>query len=427
MDQAPTNLGAHTEAGPASVVTDYYRCPSDSIHIKVSAGRPATLTSFTFKSVPCFGRVAGVNDAARPGAGADTSYEIGSDRSMVLPFDPAEVVENFRHERYTAKRNSDRMLRAAYYTMRPLLGARVRQMIQRQLVRRRLAGGFPHWPLDCSVERLLETLMFAALDAREGDEIPFIWFWPEGFTSAVMMTHDVEAAVGRDHCAMVMDLDAMFAIKAAFQIIPEGRYGNVDALIDAIKARGFEANIHDLDHDGRLYADQEKFRSRATKINQYGKHYGLRGFRAGAMYRQQEWFSFLDFDYEMSVPTVAHLEPQEGGCCSVMPYFVGNLLELPLTTVQDHALFYILREPSIDLWKRQIESIVEHYGLISFIVHPDYIVGQQEQNAYRELLAHLAAIRESLNLWVALPAEINDWWRQRREMRIVRESDSWQI
>ena len=60
----------------------------------------------------------------------------------------------------------------------------------------------------------------------------------------------------------------------------------------------------------------------------------------------------------MSVPNVAHLEPQRGGCCTVMPYFIGDILELPLTTTQDYSLFHILGDYSIALWKQQIELIL---------------------------------------------------------------------
>ncbi len=80
------------------------------------------------------------------------------------------------------------------------------------------------------------------------------------------------------------------------------------------------------------------------------------------MYRDQEWFDALEFSYDMSVPNVAHLEPQRGGCCTVMPYFVGDILELPLTTIQDYSLFHILGDYSIDLWKEQIDLILRRTG-----------------------------------------------------------------
>lgn len=66
------------------------------------------------------------------------------------------------------------------------------------------------------------------------------------------------------------------------------------------------------------------------------------------MYRQQEWFNAFDFSYDMSVPNVAHLEPQRGGCCTIMPYCNGRILEIPLTTSQDYTVFQILNEHSLD-------------------------------------------------------------------------------
>ena len=121
-----------------------------------------------------------------------------------------------------------------------------------------------------------------------------------------------------------------------------------------LRARGFEVNLHDLNHDGHLFADQDAFLRHARRINDYAPEFGCRGFRSGAMYREQDWFEAFEFSYDMSVPNVAHLEPQRGGCCTVMPYFIGDLLELPLTTAQDYSLFHILGDYSTTLWKEQI-------------------------------------------------------------------------
>jgi len=269
--------------------------------------------------------------------------------------------------------------------------------------------------------------MELAINATGASEIPFIWFWPEGKNCAAMMTHDVEEENGAAYCDTLMDLDDSLGIKAAFQLVPEGRYGGVESLVTRIRARGFEANIHDLDHDGRLYAHVGQFQQRARKINEYARRYSMQGFRAGAMHRNQEWFGMLEFQYEMSVPTVSHLEPQSGGCCTVTPYFVGDVLELPLTTVQDHGLFYILDERSIDLWRQQIEIISAHHGLISFIIHPDYIVQTRERELYCELLRYLSGLKGVRDLWFAVPSEINRWWRERSQMRLVREQDGWRI
>ena len=163
------------------------------------------------------------------------------------------------------------------------------------------------------------------------------------------------------------------------------------------------------------------------RINRYAKEFRSRGFRAGAMYRNQSWYDAFTFSYDMSVPNVAHLEPQRGGCCTVMPYFIGKILELPLTTTQDYSLFHILGDYSIELWKQQVELILEKNGLISFISHPDYLIEKRAKRVYLELLEHLAQLRDTRKLWTALPGEVDRWWRSRHQMRLVEEGNTWRI
>ena len=129
----------------------------------------------------------------------------------------------------------------------------------------------------------------------------------------------------------------------------------------------------------------------------------------------------------MSVPSVAHLDPQRGGCCSLMPFFIGRILELPLTTIQDYSLFHILNDYSIELWKQQLTSITEQHGLASFIVHPDYIISKRARTTYQALLEHLARLRKDRKIWIPLPHEVDRWWRQRSEMRLLSVGNRWRI
>jgi hypothetical protein len=241
------------------------------------------------------------------------------------------------------------------------------------------------------------------------------------------MTHDIETSAGRDFCPQLMDIDDAFGIKASFQVIPEERYEVKPEFLELLRRRDFEVVIHDLNHDGHLYRNREQFLERAKKINAYGKEYGAKGFRAGVLYRKQIWFDALDFEYEMSVPNVAHLDPQPGGCCTVMPYFVGDVLEIPVTTIQDYTLFNILSDYSINIWKRQTEIILEKHGLMSFILHPDYMMKQRERRVCSELLEHLATLKRDNRVWITTPGEVNRWWRQRAEMKLVEDGPGWAI
>jgi hypothetical protein len=289
---------------------------------------------------------------------------------------------------------------------------------------------FPAWPVDLSVDRLMRDAMSHLLRTGAVERIPFVWFWPDGAPNCLMLTHDVEGTHGRAFCRELMDLDDAYGIRAAFQIIPEEPGQTIEdtkALIDAIRRRGFEVNLHDLNHDGRLFANRREFLTRAKRINRYARELACGGFRSGAMYRNQDWFDAFDFSFDMSVPSVAHLEPQRGGCCTVMPYFVGRILELPLTTVQDYSLFHILDDYSIDRWKEQIDRIREAHGLISLITHPDYLRERRALAVYTDLLKHLQTLAARESIWVALPSEIDGWWRERQQMSLVRDGDEWRV
>ena len=51
----------------------------------------------------------------------------------------------------------------------------------------------------------------------------------------------------------------------------------------------------------------------------------------------------------------------------------GFYLELPYTLSQDHLLFVILQEKSIDIWKRKLDWIAEHGGMALLNTHTDYM------------------------------------------------------
>jgi glycosyltransferase involved in cell wall biosynthesis len=414
-------------------LVEYYRCPEGSVQLSPSGPLSERSGYFEFGAgTTCFGRCAIHTPSDSPTEMLpDVLLNAVIDGNAVhLPFDLKEVVDNLRCELYSeevASSTEARMMARAYYLIRPLLPVSIRKHIQRWRLRDWERLLFPHWPVDRTVDQVFEQTMLLSLRAQSVDQIPFIWFWPEGATSCAIMTHDVETALGVRSCPYLMEMEDAYGIKGSFQIIPEQRYEVTADFLDSIRRRGFEVVVHDLNHDGQLFRDKDQFLERAAKINSYKQRFGASGFRAAVLYRKQLWFDALDFSYDMSVPNVAHLDPQRGGCCTVMPYFVGKILELPVTTTQDYTLFNILNDYSIDLWKKQIDLIMEKHGLISVIVHPDYVGGSRERTVYEALLAHLAELRREKGIWIATPGEVDRWWRQRAEMKLVEDDLGWHI
>jgi hypothetical protein len=421
----------------SQLLMEHFRCPELAWESDLPSSVGSEPGYFRFgEDVVCFARanaIPVVRTVSEPLHDALGDVRFTPSR-CVLPFDPAEAVENLLRERYVRNPESHgsgyglgQLIRAAYYGSRPLLPVAVRKHFQRAFLAGRMDTPFPNWPVDRTVDRLLEKLLALFLRTQGLESIPFIWFWPDDQMSAAIVTHDVETSSGVKFCSAAMDIDEEFDIRSSFHFIPEGRYTTPDSLVSEIRRRGFEVDIHDLNHDGRLYWGHKEFLRRAAKINQYARQFGANGFRSGVLYRNTDWYDAFDFSYDMSIPNVGHLDPQPGGCCTVMPYFVGRILELPVTTAQDYVLFQILGEYSIELWVRQMNLIQDGHGLISLIVHPDYLVERRARATYLALLTYLTRLRSEVGLWIALPGEVNRWWRARRQMSLVQKDGAWQI
>lgn len=416
----------------SQAVRDRYRCPEEFLDFRLSEGLSSESGYFQFGlGTTCYGHtLKSAHQAQLSSPLSDTLPSVSFEgKKLVLPFDPNEVIDNLRLERYPSSQLGtwEKALKDIYYRLRPLTSRSLRSGIQRLRAVNWEKRQFPRWPVDTTVETICERLLLLSLRASGVDRVPFIWFWPEGARGCVSMTHDVEAIAGRNFCAQLLDIDDSFGIKASYQIVPEGGYPVGSEFLSQLRDRGNEVCVQDLNHDGKLFDEREEFRRRAALINRYGREYGAKGFRSAVLYRKPEWYEDLDFSFDMSMPNVANLDPQRGGCCTVMPYFIGDVLELPLTTIQDYSLFHVLNEPSIDLWRTQLEMILAKNGLVSFIVHPDYIIESETQAIYKDLLTMLVELREREAVWFALPHEVDSWWRARSRMSVVRDNGSWRV
>ena len=417
------------------ILADYYRCPLGPVQFRVRGQLERRRGYFRLgPDTVCYGRLSCGDTASSPLGDLPDALKGAEVEShgIQLSFDVGEAIDNLRRERYTAHFREEgtvlnEILRKTYYFVRPLLGVSVRRHLQKIYLRGWDKIPFPAWPVDATVDRVHRKLLAMSLKTQSLERTPFIWFWPRGYTSCAIVTHDVEDKIGRDFCANLMDVDESFGIRSAFQVVPERNYDVSKSFRESITARGFEVNVHDLKHDGRLYADHAEFQRRAARINSYIREYDAQGFRSGILYRNADWFGAFQFSYDMSLPNVAHLDPQRGGCCTVMPFFIGRIVELPLTCTQDYTLFRILGDYSIDLWKRQIALVRKNHGLISFIVHPDYLFEQRARDSYKALLEFLACLRDKDGVWSALPRDVADWWRQRSKMELVRENNQWHV
>src|SRR5262245_19518067 len=216
------------------VIADYFRSPGPFPDFELMGTLCAKPGYFCLGSdAICYRRSAAVPPSRRPiGSLHDVlHYSTAGGGIVRLPVDPNEIIENLRFERYQRDEAQGRTrlaehptLRDIYYRLRHLFPVAFRRYLQKIAMRDWHTIAFPNWPVDDTVERILERLLALSMKAQGVDTIPFIWFWPDAATSCVIMTHDVEGVEGRDFCSRLMDLDDAAGIKASFQVVPQKRY-----------------------------------------------------------------------------------------------------------------------------------------------------------------------------------------------------------
>jgi len=95
--------------------------------------------------------------------------------------------------------------------------------------------------------------------------------------------------------------------------VPEGSYRVPVELREELTDGGFEVGIHDLKHDGHLFASHRGFKRRAERINGYARKWGASGFRSGFMLRNLDWLHDLDVQYDASTSIRTHSSHSQTG------------------------------------------------------------------------------------------------------------------
>jgi hypothetical protein len=348
-----------------------------------------------------------------------------SNGATILPFDPDEAVATLRSERYLRLRGPRWIsvtgsARWTYYTIRPLLPRRAQIGLRRAFSRIQARTPFPRWPVEPALHDLVDLVLERVADAA-GEPVPSIAPWPRGHSWAFVLTHDVETWRGRDSIGRLRSLEGALGFRSAWNFVPE-RYQVPDSLVTGLKAAGCEVGVHGLRHDGRDLAAWDTARSRVPEIRRWARRWGASGFRAPATHRVWEAMPELGFLYDSSYPDTDPFEPMAGGCCSWLPFFNRDMVELPITLTQDHTLFVILgRDES--LWREKLQFLRARGGMALAIVHPDYMGEDRRLDAYRRLLE---SVRDDPEVWTALPCEVADWWRRRASTSLRNVEGSWQ-
>ena len=317
-----------------------------------------------------------------------------------------------------------------YYTLKPFIPRRLQIQIRRQIVQRKRVKYAHIWPID---ER--------AAKPPEG------WTgWPDGKKFALVLTHDVETAQGREKCLKLMELEKSRGFRSSFNFIADESRLSPELRL-YLEQQGFEVGVHGLRHNINLFESKTTFQESAKRINQYLKDWQSVGFRAPSMYHNLDWIGDLDIQYDSSTFDTDPFEPQPDGVGTIFPFWVpstpnplpefgcseagtrnpkpetvlrNGYIELPYTLPQDFTLFVIMGEKNIDIWKKKLDWIAKHGGMALLITHPDYmnfsnkpeLMEEYPVEYYKSFLEYVKEKYEGA-YWHAPPKEIINFWRNR--------------
>ncbi len=297
------------------------------------------------------------------------------------------------------------MMTRLFYFIKPFIPRWVQLYFRRVVFLGKIRQCRPFWPIDQSSRNK-----------------PF-WFngWPGGKQFALVITHDVELQRGFAKISILRTIDRMLDFRSSFGLIPE-RYTLDDGILDVLRNEDNEIYVHDLYHDGRLFSSYETFHERAPIINHYLHIWNAKGFRAGAMHHNLDWIGELDIEYDMSTFDTDPFEPMPDGVHTIFPFLAYSnsanryYVEIPYTMPQDLMALVIHPARSIEIWIRKFDWIVEHQGMVSMNVHPDYISFGNETTgrntypvtSYRRFLSYINDHYRDI-MWNPLPSEMSDF------------------
>lgn len=360
--------------------------------------------------------------------GVRASVRATANGDVWLPFDPAEVMHEYWSEgyRHAGTPGIRQRLRPAlvrlYYAVRPLLPRPVQLAMRRTFTKVQGREEFPDWPVESALHDLYDRLL-ALLAAFTGEPVPWIAPWPHGRSWAFVLTHDVETDAGCAAIPLLRDEERAAGVVSSWNFVPL-RYRTPDAILDGLRAEGCEIGVHGLLHDGRDLESPRMLRKRLPGMRAHADRWGAVGFRSPATQRGWAMMPTTGFDYDSSYHDSAPYEPQPGGSCTYLPYFIDELVELPMTLPMDHTVFTILDRPDGRIWLDKAAYVRDHGGMVLVLTHPDYAVDPRVVDAYRALLD--AHARDD-TAWHALPKDVAAWWRRRAASTIERAASGWTV
>ncbi len=306
---------------------------------------------------------------------------------------PAEMAQRIAHTQslrlhaaFTLAPPTSTRLPFSYQMVPPWARTLIGHLIGR-IQRARVAAwaAFPRWPLDLSADFLADLYSLPPPPYAGGP-------------TPVLLSHDIDTPEGlRNAVRFFLPIEEAIAARSSNYIVPLA-WPIEYRLLDEMLARGHEVGIHGYDHSNSTpFAADDERRRRVAAARPLVERYGVIGYRAPSLLRTPALIEDLAtlYRYDSSIPTSGGLFPiPNNGCASARPFWLGRILEIPLTLPRDGSLRFLGHSPRqiAALWHRCAERIAASGGIVSLLTHCEHRFSGNPPmlDAYRRFLESLA-------------------------------------
>lgn len=350
--------------------------------------------------------------------GGKESVFLSIDKEKILVNNFDRIVDFIIHEKYYEQKQPFFSKFPVKYTAVPV---KLRVALFKVFLKFMKDPKWPNWPIESSVE-VIRHLYIKAIRIKTGKPVPYISFWP-GHKSAFCVTHDCDTASSFTNIEKMREIEKAHGIKSSWNILSH-KYAIDTKKIKSLKEEGCEIGLHGYNHDNTLpFLKSGEIRNRISKAREIINKFGIDGFRSPSLLRNERLLNLLSdyFSYDSSTCDTDIFSPvaMRSGVCTVFPFFINNMVEIPITIPQDWRLIRLKKNKNqiFDIWKLKIDFIRKVDGCAVLLTHPDtHIFGNDEYLGVYDRILKYATKRD--DVWKALPYEIANWWKERKNSGI---------
>jgi peptidoglycan/xylan/chitin deacetylase (PgdA/CDA1 family) len=237
----------------------------------------------------------------------------------------------------------------------------------------------------------------------------------KGKNSCYIVTHDVDTKQGLARASSIKKLEERYDIESAWYV-PTKHYSLDSEMIKDLANHG-EVGVHGAQHSANLISlpSQKLYQLLRESKQLLSKISGssVKGFRSPLLQHNStilEQLKKADYSYDTSIPTWEPKHPQTVspfGIGTVFPLVLNNLVEIPVSTVQDHQLLYVLgltAKETVAEWFSFMTLIKEIGGCSVVLSHPEYgLFDSGNISVYEDFLGCISSDSDG---WITTPAKL---------------------